>query len=109
MRFGTQAGTAVIFYDLVNNGGGWDYKKNGHPEYDPFGNFSYGATGTAVGFSANILHRMAGYVAETSDSGRSGKASLWRAIFGKPYPDSQADSIIIAAGIQYTRNKCYSK
>lgn len=45
------------FIKQVRTGGPWDYKKNGHPEMEHVGNFNYGATGTALGFSEQILKR----------------------------------------------------
>ncbi|QHN03183.1 hypothetical protein FTO74_07230 [Granulicella sp. WH15] len=36
------------FRDMVNYGGVWDYKTGG-AQYENFGNFNYGATGTAAG------------------------------------------------------------
>ncbi|MFY1666189.1 hypothetical protein [Pseudomonas sp. Pseu.R1] len=39
------------FYEQVRNGGPWDFKQQG-AEYQDFGNFHYGAVGTAAGFSS---------------------------------------------------------
>lgn len=50
----------IWFYNQVKSGGPWDYKYGGHPEMEHVGNFNYGATGTAVGFSKEFLERMAG-------------------------------------------------
>jgi RHS repeat-associated protein len=36
-------------------GGDHDFKKNGHPEYDAFGNFEYGASGAAAGYAEGIV------------------------------------------------------
>jgi len=49
------------FYNQVNTGGDWDYKQSGHEQYQDFGNFNYGATGRALGFSRQTLLRMAGW------------------------------------------------
>ena len=43
----------------VRNGGPWDYKK-GQPQYESFGNFHYGAVGTAAGIPEAVLLRAAG-------------------------------------------------
>ena len=48
------------FRDQVRSGGPWDYKKNGHPEMEHVGNFNYGATGSALGFSETTLKIAAG-------------------------------------------------
>jgi hypothetical protein len=45
------------FYDQVKNRGPWDYKQQG-AQYQDFGNFNYGATGAAFGFSEDALARM---------------------------------------------------
>jgi RHS repeat-associated protein len=46
------------FYNVVNYGGQWDYKTQnpkGTQMYTDFGNFNFGATGRAVGFSPDEL------------------------------------------------------
>jgi hypothetical protein len=48
------------FYSQVRNKGPWDYKQLGK-DYADFGNFNYGATGRAAGFSEGTLLRMAGW------------------------------------------------
>src|SRR6266516_909395 len=105
-----QPGAAMLFFGYYVRGGGpWDYKKNGHPEYDPFGNFNFGASGSAAGFGSDILSRMAGWAAEKYDVGRSGNPSLVRALLGQPYPDSAQDRGNYSAGMQYYSNGCYQK
>jgi len=99
----------LFFGYYVRGGGPWDYKKNGHPEYDPFGNFNFGASGSAAGFGSDILSRMAGWAAEKYDVGRSGNPSLVRALLGQPYPDSAQDRGNYSAGMQYYSNGCYQK
>lgn len=47
------------FYTKVRNGGEWDYKKVNRC-YEAFGNFNYGACGTAAGMSPSVLLRGAG-------------------------------------------------
>jgi hypothetical protein len=47
------------FKDKVEYGGAWDYKTLG-PQYEDFGNYHYGATGNAFGFSENTLLQEAG-------------------------------------------------
>ena len=48
------------FYNQVRSGGPWDYKKGRHPEMEHVGNFNYGATGSALGFSESTLKIAAG-------------------------------------------------
>jgi hypothetical protein len=47
------------FKSTVDDQGRWDYKRRGR-QYENFGNFNYGAAGTAWGFSADTLKRQAG-------------------------------------------------
>ena len=47
------------FYTKVRNKGGWDFKQLGR-QYADFGNFHYGAVGTAAGISEGLLLRAAG-------------------------------------------------
>jgi Bacterial toxin 44 len=55
---GLAAMRARIFYELVKSGGPWDYKLQDketrdygrRSRYEDFGNFNFGATGTAAGF-----------------------------------------------------------
>jgi len=85
------------FYNAVRNGGAWDYKQQDR-SYENLGNFNYGATGKAAGFSSNILERAAGVAqqkAGTSDPS-------WSTPTGKkPYGDDPADNHWINQGIQY--------
>jgi RHS repeat-associated protein len=54
------------FKNKVNTGNEWDYKKD-CPDYADFGNFNYGATGTAMGIPDEILYRAAGAVQIITD------------------------------------------
>jgi len=97
------------FIAHVAGGSTWDYKSGGHREYDRFGNFNFGATGLAAGYSANDLARASGWVAERDDAGRSGHPSILRLWFGTPYPESAYDRGNYSAGMQYFRNECYKR
>jgi len=98
---GTGAGS-LWFYNQVKNGGPWDYKlQPPKGAYDDFGNFNYGATGTAVGFSSATLLRAAGAKKWWESSG---------APYGKPWGDypygNQADKQEwIQDGINYYNEK----
>jgi len=53
----------LTWYNKVNHGGSWDWKREGHkdmeithPEYEALGNFDYGVTGSAQGIPASVLH-----------------------------------------------------
>ena len=105
VQYGNPLVSDAWFFLKVRKGGDWDYKAAGDV-FDPFGNFNYGATGLAAGYSASTLLRMSGWAAEQYDAGRSGNASLLRALFGKPYPENPGDRASILAGMQYYRNGC---
>jgi hypothetical protein len=89
------------FYDAVKNSGMWDYKQQG-TEYQNFGNFNYGVTGTAAGFSEEILKRAAGFAqiqAGTSKEDRGNPLGSF------PYGDDPEDQKWIQLGIDYARGE----
>ncbi len=64
----TEVRRLVMFYYLVANRKPWDYKQrdiqpDGFRPYESFGNFNYGATGTALGISPELLGPAAGVAA----------------------------------------------
>ncbi len=89
--------SAIQFYNKVRNKGDWDFKQQG-VEFANFGNFHYGATGSAAGFSPSILLRMAG-AAQT----RAGTSSPeWGSpLSGPPFGDDPVDQEYIMRGIFY--------
>lgn len=90
------------FYDQVRNKGPWDYKQQGS-QYQDFGNFNYGATGSAMGFPDSVLYRMAGWAQQQAGTSKSG----WGSPLGSaPYGDDPADQAQIRAGIEYARCRC---
>jgi RHS repeat-associated protein len=97
------------FYGQVRNKGPWDYKQLGR-QYRDFGNFNFGATGSAVGFDALSLLRAAGWAqiqAGTSrpqwgDPGMLLDPSSGRA----PYGDDPRDQELIKDGIAYYEAGC---
>lgn len=97
------AGTYYWFYGKVRNHGPWDYKqKNGN--WAAFGNFNYGATGTAAGIPADILLMGAGWA--QSRAGMS-KPS-WGTWYQKPpYGDDPSDQRAIKEGIEYAIQNGY--
>lgn len=86
------------FYHQVRNSGPWDYKK-GRPEFENFGNFHYGAVGTAAGFSAFVLHRAAGFAQFRAQT--TADDVTWPDWFFYPYGDDETDQEYIAEGIRY--------
>jgi uncharacterized protein RhaS with RHS repeats len=85
------------FYNQVRNKGPWDYKQQGR-KYEDFGNFNFGATGSAFGLPDSVLHRGAGWANQKADPTRKGLGSPW----GKyPYGDDPNDQEQIGKGINY--------
>jgi hypothetical protein len=85
------------FYNQVRNNGPWDYKQSGR-RYEDFGNFNYGATGSAFGWPDSVLRRGAGYANQKADPTRRGLGSP---LGGFPYGDDPKDQEQIDKGIQY--------
>jgi hypothetical protein len=101
------------FYNQVNYGGPMDYKTQG-AQYEDFGNFNYGATGTAAYAPAFTLLRAAGWAQRGHPSspqfgGNPGSLpSMVLNPFGgtAPYGDDPHDQQMIQQGIQYARMGC---
>lgn len=90
------------FYNKVRNGGPWDYKKGGK-QFEPFGNFHYGAVGICAGFSAFVLHRAAGAAQFRAGTTEADVTLIdW---FFYPYGDDRADQEMIAEGIRYAKTR----
>lgn len=105
-QFFPTSGSAHIytwFYTQVRNKGDWDYKQRG-PEYQNFGNFNYGATGTAAGIPEGVLLRAAG-AAQTVAGTSSAEFGKWWS--EAPYGDDPIDQVWIKAGIDYAKSKGY--
>ncbi len=86
------------FYQQVRNKGTWDYKQE-DSAYKSLGNFNYGATGTAMGFSEQVLLRFAG--------GAQIKAGTSQDDWGNPlgnspYGDDPVDQQAIIEGINFS-------
>ena len=97
------------FYNQVRNKGPWDYKQL-HRDFADFGNFNYGATGAALGFSETILLRAAGWTQSRSGNSGSGEpANALGVILGTggspPFGDDPKDQGWIRRGMQYYRVK----
>lgn len=98
----------ILFTAAVWDGGVMDYKTFGD-EYDAYGNFTYGAVGSATGYTENILMRMSGWAHYKFDLNQS--PSLGRALAENPPPywDNPTDRGNITAGIQYYQNGCHNQ
>lgn len=85
------------FYQMVRNGGPWDYKRYNRA-WANFGNFNYGATGIAAGIPPNILLMGGGFA-----QGRAGTSRKeWGHWYEKPpYGDDPTDQFWIQQGIDY--------
>jgi len=107
------ASTLSWFNNQVNYGGPWDYKVQGS-QYEDFGNFNYGATGTAAGFDAGTLLRAAGYAQRhhpesqqfPGDPGNPASILLNSKGGKSPFGDNPQNQQIILLGIQYAKNGC---
>ncbi|WP_348983561.1 polymorphic toxin type 44 domain-containing protein [Pseudomonas sp. NCIMB 10586] len=91
------------FYGKVRNGGPWDYKK-GQPQYENFGNFHYGAVGTAGGISEQVLLRAAGAAQMRAGTSENTFGTFWG---DTPYGDDPVDQVWIKAGIDYAKSRGY--
>jgi RHS repeat-associated protein len=88
----------VWFYNQVKNKGPWDYKQQG-PQYQPFGNFNFGAAGMGIStLSPQILQRGAGWAQGRAGTSQPGWGKWWR---GYPYGDDPIDQYWIQRGIAY--------
>lgn len=97
------ASTYYWFYQMVRNRGRWDYKQF-NPYFANFGNFNFGAAGTAAGIPENILLMGAGWA--QSHAGTS--KPEWGHWYQKPpYGDDPTDQRYIREGIAYARQNGY--
>lgn len=104
-HFGNGGGAFLYswFYSQVKNRGPWDFKQRG-AQYESFGNFHYGAVGTAAGFSKETLLRAAGIAQSRSDTSNSTFGKWWSTA---PYGDDPRDQYWINEGIDYAKSKGY--
>ena len=91
-------------YAMFHNKAPYDYKQQGK-QYAPFGNFNYGAMGSAMGIPENILLRAAGFAQGRAGTSLPQYGKWWS---GAPYGDDRADQEQIRNGIGYYNN-CYPK
>ncbi len=81
----------------------WDYKRE-NPVYEDFGNFNYGATGTAFGFAPDVLKRMGGVAATLSGTAKPWFGNWRDKVGATSYGDDPQDQEMIQRGIDYYRN-----
>jgi type VI secretion system secreted protein VgrG len=90
------------YKNYVKNKGPWDYKQKGK-QYENFGNYNYGATGRAFGFSLNTLLNEAGRaqgVAKTGDPRFGKPASRIKMLMGCDGTGSRGDDPVDQTWIQ---------
>jgi RHS repeat-associated protein len=96
---------ALWFKDQVKTGGPWDYKNGPYPnaaQYEPFGNFNYGAAGHAYGWDDLTLQNEAGIANGPGGQGTPGPR--WNPGAGTPpYGDRPEDNYWIRMGIEYAK------
>jgi RHS repeat-associated protein len=101
--------------EAVSNYGMWDFKRI-DPRWENFGNFAFGVTGSAQGFTSGMLQRAAGIFAGVgadkclANPKEYGKMPwTWMVPCGKPpYCDDRIDQFFIRAGAEhynYTYNR----
>lgn len=91
------------FRDAVQNKGRWNYKRRAR-HYENFGDFNYGATGTAWGFGPDTVRREAGRKQiEDGTSNREWQKPS-RAGLLPPYGDDPVDQYWIQRGIDYAES-----
>ncbi len=81
----------------------WDYKQLG-AEYQDFGNFNYGVTGSAVGIPGDILLKQAGKAQKAAGTSKPewGDPGIGGVLGGTaPYGDDPHDQEMIQSGIDY--------
>ncbi|WKZ92212.1 polymorphic toxin type 44 domain-containing protein [Chimaeribacter arupi] len=91
------AGTYYWFYQKVRNKGPWDYKQF-NPYWAAFGNFNFGAAGTAAGIPAETLLMGAGYAQIRAGTSKPEWGKWYRK---PPYGDDPTDQRNIREGIAY--------
>ena len=91
----------IWFYNQVKTGGPWDYKFGGNRQFQDFGNFHFGAVGTAFGWPQYQLLKEAGLNQLT---GLNPNPKWGTPQTGPPYGDDPADQTWIKNGIDFAKN-----
>ena len=91
------------FYQKLHNHGPWDYKQFNRL-WANFGNFNYGATGTAAGIPANILLRGGGFAQNRAQTSQEEWGNWYQ---DEPYGDDPRDQFWIKQGIDYANQHGY--
>ncbi|MCX9149097.1 MULTISPECIES: polymorphic toxin type 44 domain-containing protein [Pseudomonas] len=91
------------FYSQVRAAGPWNYKKQGR-QYEAFGNFNYGATGTVLGILEHVLLWAAGVAQTFAKTTKSEFGSWWG---DNPFGDDPRDQYWIGRGVGYAVSQGY--
>gem|GEM_PF-137075 len=91
------------FKRMVQNGGPWDFKQQSG-RFEPYGNYHYGAVGTAFGLNEEYLARMAGWAQHRAGTSKPEWGVPWG---DAPYGDDPRDQRRIRQGCAYARSKGY--
>jgi len=94
------------FKSQVQNHARWDFKRRG-PEYENYGNFNYGATGSALGVPSEVLVRTAGWYQQKHGDAKSGEGHWWDR--EGAYGDDPKDQFWIKLGISYFKKDAIQK
>ena len=92
-----------VHLSQVRAAGPWNYKKQGR-QYEAFGNFNYGATGTVLGIPEHVLLRAAGVAQTFAKTTKPEFGSWWGA---DPFGDDPRDQYWIRRGIEYAISQGY--
>jgi hypothetical protein len=99
-------GNITRFRDRVRRGGEWDYKQSG-VQYEPYGNFHYGAVGSAAEIAPIVLWNEAGRAqgrdnpnARAGSLGRPGP-SFFPWVGSGAFGDDPADQYWMTMGMRY--------
>ncbi|MEP0207363.1 MAG: polymorphic toxin type 44 domain-containing protein [Paracoccaceae bacterium] len=93
------------FYNQVKTNGPWDYKQR-NTQFENFGSFNYGATGTAMGIPERLLRRQTG-IAQLRNN--TSKPEWGKPGGGPPYGDDPNDQTKIGMGIDYFTCGCHER
>ncbi len=102
---GDYTGTQLAwFYDMVNTGEPWDYKLQGE-QYVDYGNFNYGATCGAMGWTQYFCQSAAGLAHDWRAHNLGRALGHGIPFLIPPYGDQSADQDQIAKGHNYLKWK----
>lgn len=88
------------FTSMVKPGGPWDYKRNNNRRFEAFGNFNYGATGAAMGYSSATLLAASLYIHLTRQ---------YQPLNTENLRQEYGDQKVIALGVRYLTAGCAAK